>query len=95
MLLAEYRCNSCCNSAATLRKENNMKAEHAVLAVIAVILAAGYYGLFAAITSIFTYFTYSAPSLTTQVGIALAIPAVYLLVFGRGINLGTVTQVEP
>ncbi len=72
-----------------------MKAENAVLALIGVSLAAGFYGCFEAITSVIRFFTYNTPSIATQVGIAVAIPVVYLLVFGFGINLGTVTQVEP
>jgi predicted MFS family arabinose efflux permease len=77
--------------AATLRKESFMKAENVVLAAIGVLLAVGIYASYETIISAVTYFTYNTPSLTTQVGIAVAIPAVYLLVFGRGINLGTVT----
>jgi hypothetical protein len=71
-----------------------MNAENSVLALIAVVLAAVYYGCFEAITSAVTHFTDTPLSVATKLGIAIAIPALYLLVFGRGINLGTVTEVE-
>ena len=72
-----------------------MKAENFVLAAIAVVLALGYYAGFEAVMHVVKMFTYNTPSVILQVGIALAIPATYLVVFGIGIPLGTITQVEP
>lgn len=69
-----------------------MKAENVVLAAIGVLLSLGYYACYQAVTSFATMFMNDAPSTMTKLAFAVAIPATYLIVFGRGINLGTVNE---
>jgi hypothetical protein len=67
-----------------------MKAESVVLAAIGALLCLGLYASYEGVTALVTMFTYTEPSLMTRLAIVVAIPATYLLVFGRGIDLGTV-----